>query len=369
MRSSPQQPGHFLRDTLAKRGWTQMDLALIMDKPLPAINEIINGKRTITALMAIHLESALGIPAEDWLELEARYQLSKVESDDGQTARRAVAFKYAPVKDMQKRGWIPQFDSVKQLEVELCDFFRVSALDTPPPIFANARSSTEGDSFSPEQVAWCMRAAQLAELIQCKPFSSESLEAAVGELRALARTVSGSREVPSLLARAGIRFVVVEHLPRTKIDGAAFWLDRNRPVIAVSLRYDRIDAFWHTLMHEISHIRHRDAFSPDSDILSAEPQGLDLIEERANKEGAIALIADRELQSFVVRTRPFYKREKILGFANRIKIHPGIVTGQLQFRGEISYKSHRDFLEKVREHLLETSVCDGWGKFPALQPT
>ena len=59
--------------------------------------------------------------------------------------------------------------------------------------------------------------------------------------------------VASLLQRYGIRFVVVEPLPKAKIDGAAFWLDQNTPAIAFSLRYDYIGSFWFAVIRELFH--------------------------------------------------------------------------------------------------------------------
>jgi HTH-type transcriptional regulator/antitoxin HigA len=66
------------------------------------------------------------------------------------------------------------------------------------------------------------------------------------------------RHIPRVLAKAGIRFLVVEASPNTKIDGVCLWLDKTSPVIAMSLRYDRIDWFWFTLLHEIDHVSHRE---------------------------------------------------------------------------------------------------------------
>ena len=33
-------PGEFIRDELEERGWTQSDLATILDRPLAAVNQI-----------------------------------------------------------------------------------------------------------------------------------------------------------------------------------------------------------------------------------------------------------------------------------------------------------------------------------------
>ncbi len=68
-------PGEFLREELETRGWTQADLAERMGRPLRSINEIINGKKAVTAETAIGLGHAFGTSAEYWLNLEMSYRL------------------------------------------------------------------------------------------------------------------------------------------------------------------------------------------------------------------------------------------------------------------------------------------------------
>ena len=72
-------------------------------------------------------------------------------------------------------------------------------------------------------------------------------------------------------------------------------------------------------------------------------------------------IDSRVLDDFVIRVSPLYSKARINQFANRIKIHPGIIVGQLQHRGEISYASHRHALAKVRDVVTSTALTDGWG--------
>jgi HTH-type transcriptional regulator / antitoxin HigA len=73
----PVHPGITLREELVERGITQTEFARRIGRPVQAVNEIINGKKSITADTAIALEKALGISAELWLKLEASYQISK----------------------------------------------------------------------------------------------------------------------------------------------------------------------------------------------------------------------------------------------------------------------------------------------------
>ena len=73
------------------------------------------------------------------------------------------------------------------------------------------------------------------------------------------------------------------------------------------------------------------------------------------------LIPPAELDSFIRRVGPLYAKARIVQFANRIKIHPAIVVGQLQHRGEIGYHANREMLSKVKHYVLPTAITDGWG--------
>jgi HTH-type transcriptional regulator / antitoxin HigA len=68
-------PGDHIREEIEYRGWSQGDLARIMGRPLQVINQIINGRKAITARTARELEAALGTSAETWMNLETGYRL------------------------------------------------------------------------------------------------------------------------------------------------------------------------------------------------------------------------------------------------------------------------------------------------------
>ena len=162
----------------------------------------------------------------------------------------------------------------------------------------------------------------------------------------------------------GIRFVVIEPLPRSRVDGEAFWISDDEPVVVVSLRYDRIDSFWHTLGHELSHIAHRDGLEIDTDLVGdnrPSPAEVSAVELRADREAASLLIDASEIDDFILRVSPLYSRARVNQFANRIRIHPGIIVGQLQHRGELKYSMMRDALVKVRDTITAEAITDGWG--------
>ena len=152
-------PGEFIRDELEERCWTQSDLAKIMGRSQPAINEIISGKRSITPETAIALGSAFGTSAELWLNLESAFQLSKVDAEDqGAIRERAKIFESAPIKDLEKRAWIKTTRKIADLRHELAHFFQVPEVEK---LRAAAKSSIQSSELTPEQLAWCIRALRL----------------------------------------------------------------------------------------------------------------------------------------------------------------------------------------------------------------
>jgi HTH-type transcriptional regulator/antitoxin HigA len=196
-------------------------------------------------------------------------------------------------------------------------------------------------------------------------FTKTRLARGFDQLRALATHPNEARRVPVVLAEMGIRFVVVKHLPKTKIDGAVFWLNAKSPVIAMSLRYGRIDYFWHTLAHELGHIVNNDGLSLDTDLVGktkVDSEGKPEIERKADDFACSFLVPPDELDDFVFRVKPLYGRKAIIGFAARIGVHPGIVVGQLQYRSEIGYSHSRAMLVDIRESVTTSSLCDGWGE-------
>lgn len=357
-------PGEALREALETRGWTQEELAMITGRSRGTILDIIAGRTGISPEMAVSLAAAFQNDAADWLNLDAKFKLAQVVGDSEEVRKRLSLFTIAPIRDMQKRGWIEETNNVEELENQLKKFFGVSSLDQAPSIPVATRRTAEIPELSSQQRAWCFRAREMAAALAVRRFSHNRLQEASKELRNLAAYPKEAQYLPQLLADYGIRFVVVEPLPGAKIDGAAFWLDEGSPVIAASVRYDRIDAFWFTVMHEFYHIQHGDAVSVDNQLLVDAPKdrtGRDDIEKRADAEASSLLVPKNELESFIRRIGPLYSKTRIIQFAHRIKIHPGIIVGQLQHYGEISYRTHRELLVRIRDIVTAVALTDGWG--------
>lgn len=362
---SPLHPGKMLQTFMKEKGWNQDELATITGYSRQTINELATGKNGVTKPeMALALAAAFGNEAMDWLRWDAAYRLSLAVHDAMPIQTTARLFEVAPIRDMQKRGWIRETKKVDELEEELKSFFSTGSLDESPEFPVSMRKACRFTGLTPSDRAWCFRTRQLASALLTAPYNPTDLPEIGRKLRQLAAFHKEARNVPTLLESFGIRFVVVEPLPGSKIDGAAFWLSDSEPVIAISGRIDRIDNFWFTLMHELAHIKHEDALSVDSELLD-HSDGV-LVEEeserRSNEYANESLLPSDEITSFVRRVAPLYSKARIVQLAHRLKVHPGIIVGRLQHIGEIGYSAHRDFLMRIREIVTETALTDGWGR-------
>ncbi|MBM3300673.1 MAG: HigA family addiction module antidote protein, partial [Deltaproteobacteria bacterium] len=322
-------PGEFIRDELEARGWTQEVLAAVLGRSPRLVSEIITGKRAITPETAQALGDAFDTGPQVWMNLESTYRLSQVRERDDAVVRRSRLYSKAPVKEMIRRHWIEPSDSIDVLEQRLLEFFGLKSLDEDLRPFPSAarKSTTYGDT-TPAQCAWLIRVRKLAPAAPAASFAEARFRQGLQQLRSLLHSCEEVRHVPRVLADAGIRLVVVEHLSQTRIDGAAFWINAKSPVVALSLRYDRVDCFWHTLIHELMHILNRDVVHGgqallDSDLVGERATAIQdrpASEQEADRAAAAFLVPKAELDGFIARVRPLYSKKKIVGFASRIGV-------------------------------------------------
>lgn len=357
-------PGEFLKEELEVRDWNQTELAEIIGRPVKMVNELILGKRAVTPETAIQLGEALGTGPELWMNLESQFQLSKVIRPDNVVSRKAKLYERFPVREMIKRGWIGATDSIDVLEQQFLSYFGLRSMDEKLPSLSHAakRSSEEITSL---QLAWLVAARKLALTVMVPHYRPDDLRTILPRLHALMSAPEEVRHIAKLLNECGVRFVVVEALPASKIDGACFWLDKEQPAIAITTRLDRIDNFWFVLRHEIEHVlcEHGKQATLIFDEDLSDDQSLDQVEEEriANEAASEFPFSRSELDNYIARVKPYYfSEQKVLNFAARLGVHPGIVVGKLQRRFD-EYKYLRSHLVKTRHIVTQYTPHDGWG--------
>ena len=82
----PVSPGSVLKEEIECRGMSPKELASLMCEPIQVINEIILGQRAITETTATEIQTALGISAQFWLNLETAYRTTLARQEASMTS-------------------------------------------------------------------------------------------------------------------------------------------------------------------------------------------------------------------------------------------------------------------------------------------
>jgi HTH-type transcriptional regulator/antitoxin HigA len=160
-------------------------------------------------------------------------------------------------------------------------------------------------------------------------FSQDALTPELARaLVALSALDDGPRQAQLRLAQIGIALEIVPHLRRTYLDGAVFLGEGERPVIGLTLRYNRLDNFWFVLMHEIGHLacghfsQKQKWIADDLDL----PPGGSSQEAEANEYAARSLLPP----DFDLHLHDRLTARDICSYAASKAVHPAIVAGRVR---------------------------------------
>lgn len=364
-------PGQLISALLKERGWSQTVLAIVLGLTQSTVQRLVSGKRPVDAELALSLSEVFGVPAEEFIALQQSYDLAKARLEarpDPSRATRAQLFGSLPIAEMISRGWLDATDvrDVPKVQTALAAFFGVETPDEIEILPHAAKRTNVSADVTPAQLAWIYRVRQIASEMLVPHYSPASGRAAIAKLSGLLMSAEEARKVPRILAESGIRFVIVESLSSAKIDGVCFWLSDDAPVIGMSLRFDRIDNFWFVLRHELEHVLQGDGRSSIALDANLEGEragtgaGVPEEERIANEAAADFCVPRRDMEAFIARKAPFFAERDLLGFARTLRIHPGLVAGQLQHRTG-RHERFRSHQVKIRHAVAPSAMVDGWG--------
>lgn len=240
-----------------------------------------------------------------------------------------------PFKQMYERNWFGNFgstllnDVVKDSPNLLSQFFETAGLSTLKYSF-NKRSVRKNGNFNEYALnAWYARVLTVAKGQMLNTvFDRERLSADWTKgLTKLSQEGNGPLLAVEYLKNSGIRVVIEPSLEGTLLDGAALLMEDLSPVIALTIRYDRLDNFWFVLLHEIAHIvlhldGERDVIFDDLDLK------LDGIEKEADSYSLNAMIPDETWRKSLARLSP--TNVTIKNQAMKLGIHPALVAGRIR---------------------------------------
>ena len=355
----PPDPIEAIKFRMEQAGLTQKDLIPYIG-PRSKVSEVLSGKRELTLAMIRSLNKHLGIPAEVLIQ-EAQEPLPKALAD--------LDFSQFPIKAMEKNGAFSGFTigatkiSEKAEEAIRWLVGRIGGFSAVPQVALRKndwmRLNAKLDNYA--LLGWSLQV--LHEASEHPPvgrFKSEALtDKFLQTLVSLSVTEDGPRQAREYLGKAGIALLALPHLAHTYLDGAVFLTEGNRPVIAMTLRYDRLDNFWFVLLHELGHLKlghlsgERTWIADDLDLGSSDSSQ----EQEADRFAATALLPP----DFDLDTRVRLPTNDVIAYASDHGVHPAIVAGRIQ-HAKKDFRTFANLLGRgeVRKHFPVSGA--GWSK-------
>lgn len=355
---SPPDPIDAIKFRMDQLGLGQKDMVPFIGTK-SKVSEILNSKRPLTLAMMRSLSKGLGISAE---------VLLKEAGSDFPDQIQDMEWSRFPLIEMAKRCWIPKVDDLKEKAEELLRGFikQAGGLETIPQ--ACLRQGKKG-RYNPKMdlfalTAWCIRVQSLARenSLKTKYVKGSINLTTLQEVARLSYFENGPLLAREYLEKHGVHLVVVSHLPKTYLDGAAILLPDGSPVVGLTLRYDRIDNFWFCLLHELAHVsKHLSASDrviiDDLDLRGQHVGTEDVIEKEADEMTRNGLIPKRIWDKKPISAKASIK--EVYALAEKLKIHPAIIAGRIRFE-QSNYKllSRHIGNKQIRKHFSESLTTE-----------
>jgi HTH-type transcriptional regulator / antitoxin HigA len=317
-RFAPPDPVEAILFRMEQQGLRQKDIADLLGGKNRA-SEVLARKRPLTLSMIRALHEHLAIPSDSLIR----------EPTASYAASGNISVADLPVALLTERGWIDSEASVH----DLLNRFLASAgspeLTRRATIFGpNARTNRTHIGL------WLWRVHEVAQTRTAihRRFRQEILEEnALQYLAKLSWMAQGPRLAKEFLEERGIAVVIEPHLPSTQLDGAALLGRSGTPIIGLTIREDRLDHFWFTLMHELVHAwKHlnNDNRRAIADENIEKSDHTEVLEHEANERAAEIFIP----KSIWRRSEAFRKpsAKAINSLAAELQISPAIVAGRVR---------------------------------------
>ncbi|EFK1738221.1 hypothetical protein AW119_05975 [Escherichia coli] len=347
----PPDPIDAILFRMHEKGLKQVDLVPYLGTR-SRVSEILSRKRPLTVSMIKALSIGLGISTDT---------LIGINSDDNQSNEEGVDWSKFPLKEMINRGWISENGSALKSSAEDIIKGFINQLGWQSGSLSFKRTLS-GDAYSPSTqyalYAWVSRVVQQARKKKSSLgiFDPNVLSASfLRDLAQLSWFEKGPLLAIEFLEKHGIAIIIEPSLKGTRIDGAALKDIDGQPIIGLSLRYDRLDNFWFTLLHEVAHIwkhvHNEETFLDDLDASSDDKKESEA--NRLAREAFIPRAVWKRSDAYISPTK-----ENIDILSRELKITPAIIAGRL--RRELgNYRLFADLIGQGEvSRILSTAIIE-----------
>ncbi len=328
-------PIDFIIFRMNERNMKQSDLIPIIGSK-SKVSEVLAGKVTLSLPMIKNLNKYLDIPAEVLLDTK-NPSTALFDADQ------------FPLKEMNNRNYLNIKDRTDVgFRSALSDFFGTSNLQSIGDVAwrKSSKTSTDDPLVLNSLCVWETFVKKQSEKYNFyKNYKKDIVDDNfLRDIAHMSRYENGPLLAKDFLEKNGIALVVEKHFLKTKLDGAAMVNKYNAPVIGLTLRYDRLDYFWFTLMHELVHVKNhlfKSTYKYFFDTIKFDEDSTDILEKETND-----IVDEIFIPHRVWKTSPAFRsrsREGIISFANSQQIHPAIVAGRLRYE----LKKYENFTDLI----------------------
>lgn len=355
----------FIDEQLDKNGWSLLDLCTMLGGiPKSIGSKIKTGKQAPSFIQMAVLAEIFEVSIQDIavMRMAEETDNSKIPVIDDEQRKVIRTFKKVPVNELMRHGW-----ASVQNRNNLSEMNRVMepyVNDIAHSQILAHKTHAEDTKLTYLQTAWVLRSRQLATEFKVeREFDHAFLSDCITELKELMLSGENIKTVPKILAKYGIRLVLVE-CKNSKIDAACTWLDEKRPVIAMTLRFDRIDNFWFVLRHEIAHIEQGYSALTTVDYDMGSGNQTKELEIEANGKAQEFCAPSHLVDKFIQQANGRLSETSVESFARQNGILPAVLAGQIRHKLS-KYNILAKLITSFRKELIDnTPVVDGWGIVP-----
>lgn len=288
------------------------------------VSEILSKKRPLTVSMMKSLGDYLGIPA--------KVMLNQKKSDENPNFSTITKL---PIKELVKYGYVTAnvAKNAKRLNERVQEWIAVLGGEPTLALLSRTYYVRSPKPMSQETLLlWVAKiVASAKEIDNVGIFKIENIN------RQLMSTVvdlsdeeDGIEKAVELLKQKGVLVIAEPHLPKTYLDGAAIMLPNQTPIIGLTLRHDRLDNFWFTLLHELAHIALH--YGKDVNLFYDNTEVVDFhnVKEKEADDLAIEVMVPREAwKKSPASILP--SKEAAIKLAKELSVHPAIVAGKMRY--------------------------------------
>ncbi len=344
-------PGHTIISLMEQNELTVEDFAERIGRTKSTTQKLLDGQHVIDVELARRLSDVFGASENFWIAREHDYRANIEAPVHVSVSSFEDLIHTLPLADMKKFGWIDNVMSREDKIAESMEFFGVSTIAQWQGRYENAfrgaayRRATAYATCEIATTAWLRQGEIETQADNVAEWSPEQLRLELDGFRRLTWYKSPSLFLPKLkegLARAGVKFAIVRAPKGCSASGAVRILADDTPHIQLSFRYLSDDQFWFSLFHEIGHLLlHFDKMP----ILENTEPNEEEYEDEANQFASqviVPMMHQEELLGLAA------SKLRIIGFAKKVGIAPGLIVGQLQHARVIRFNQMQHLKRRYR---------------------